>query len=467
LTTTRTASVLRDQGGEASSGNRLGFAWTLFWVSGVRAGMLVCSLLGALIVYRQLAALDPSLADAGRFAIAMAGIRFLTNSIGSAGDLSMLRRVPVLHGVNPEAAAKIVRAAFVMRVAAVVALALVATVGRSWFGAQFFGGAQHAHLVFLIVAAAAAELLLRAVLAYFQATERFGRFVAFEALFQGSRLIVTLGLVAAGALSVDAVLVAYAALGIAAGLFGATRLPGRLFRLALDRSAMIEVSRFYLWTLFALLLSACNERIDLFLLGRLSGAREAGLYGGILSLAVIPDFLVGLLATVLQPRIIDLYQRGELRRFWARLLLGMVPCALVGSVVTVCAGSWFVGVALGPRYAAGATAFVLVALGSLVWLVLTPVPAAMITLSAPRLTTALTILQLVLLAGGCLLAIPRFGLLGAAATAAGVRSVMALCIVGAGWQLMGARLGTAAAAESSIKSGASGGRPPPDRRSAQ
>lgn len=426
-------------GGEEPAEPRAGFAWTLFWVSGARLAMLGCSLLGSLIVFRALAKADPSLADSGRFAIAMATIRFLTNSIGGAADLSVLRSVPVLRLSDRAAAANVVRAAFLMRIAAVLAVVLIAAAGRSWFGERFLGGAEHSRLLLLIVAAAAAELLLRAVLAYFQAVERFGRFVAFEALFQAGRLAAILALAAAGILSVGAVLAAYAALGLAAALCGATRLPRELFRPVLDRAVAAEVLRFFSWTLLALALSAGNERVDLFLLGRFAGAEEAGLYGGILSIAVVPDFLGGLLVTVLQPRIVNLHRRGELRAFWGRLMLAMAPCALFAGALVAVAGSWFVGVALGARYEAGAPAFVVLALGSLVWLAMVPVPGALITLSAPRVTTALTTAQLAMVAGGCFLAIPRLGLFGAALTVACMRVAVAVTTVAIGWRMTSAR----------------------------
>ena len=397
--------------------------------------MLAFSLLGSLIVFRTLAKTDPSLGDSGRFAIAMATVRFLTSSIGSAADLSVLRSVPILQVSDRAAAANVVRAAFLLRIAAVLGVVLIAIAGQSWFGARFLGGAEHSRLLLLIVAAAAAELLLRAVLAYFQAIERFGRFVAFEALFQAGRLTAILALAAAGLLSVGAVLVAYAALGVLAALAGASRLSGELFRRTLDRAVAAEVLRFFSWTLLALLLSAGNERVDLFLLGRLAGAEQAGLYGGILSIAVVPDFLGGLLVTVLQPRIIQLHRRGELRAFWGRLMLAMVPGVLVAGALVAVAGSWFVGIALGARYAAGAPAFVALALGSLFWLAMVPVPGALVTLSAPRLTTTLTTAQLAMVAGGCLLAIPRLGLFGAALTVACMRVVVAVTTVAIGWRM--------------------------------
>lgn len=397
--------------------------------------MLACSFLGAVLIYRTLASADQSLVQAGQFAIAMGIVRFLTSSIGSACDLAVLRRVPILHRSDRAAAADVMRAALLLRIGAFLLTVLVGVSCRSWLSARFLDGAEHARLIVLIVLAGGAELILRAVLAYFQAIERFDRFVLLEAMFQGGRLAATLALIGTGALSVDTVLIAYGALGVVAAVLGAVGVPAELFRPTLNRSAMVDVTRFFAWTVLALSISASNERLDLFLLGRLRGAEEAGLYGGVLTLATIPDFVGGLLVTLLQPRLMRLHERGELRRFWGRLLRVMLPAGIMSGAIVLFASDWIVVFVLGQRYAAGAAAFTLVALAAIAWLVMTPVPACLISLLAPQLTAVLSIAQLAMTAVACWLAIPHFGLLGAAGSVAGARVALALVIV-----VLGARM---------------------------
>jgi O-antigen/teichoic acid export membrane protein len=414
------------------------FAWVFLWVAGARTAMLGCSLLGSIIIYRSLAAAQPDMSQAGVFAIAMAIVKVLTSSIGGASDLTVLRTVPTLHRVNEAASWHVVRAAFLLRAGSALLVFAVAMGWRSQIAAQLWHGSAQPGLVGLIICAAGAELLLRSVLVFFQAVERFDKFVISEATFQAGRLLATLLLMWFGILDVQTVLICYAGVGLAATILGAARWPRReLFNFAMPpRPVLRDASRFFVWTLFALSLAAANERMDLFILGRFRPVDEVGLYGGVLTIATIPDFIGGLMATVLQPRVVRLHHSGALRPFSRQLLLVMAPLGLIAGVAIVAFAGPIIRLALGSRFVPGAYEFSLLVGASITWLVLTPIPASLISLSAPRLTTALTVLQLSLVVGCGLLAIPRYGAIGAAVTVAFVRTTLALIIVVIGRRMM-------------------------------
>ena len=399
--------------------------------------MLGFSLLGTIIIYRYLAAGSSDMAEAGQFAISMAIVRMLTSSIGSAGDLVVLRRVPILFRSDVAAAMDVVRAAFLLRVAALLVALVPALLLQSWFAERFLNGSDHAPLVLLIAAAGAGELLLRSVLAFFQAVEQFDRFVASEAVFQGGRLLMVLALAATQSLSVTTVLVSYAAMGCFAAVLAARHLPQGLLALrAIPMPVLREAAPFFIWTVFGSILAAGTERMDLFLLGRFRGAQEAGLYGGVLTLAVIPDFVAGLLATVLQPRVARLQERGELPAFSRKLMLAMLPLGVLTLVAVVGVGDNIVALTLGPQFSPGVPAFIALAAGSLAWLVLTPVSAILISMAAPRTNTALTILQLAILLGGGVLLIPAYGAIGAAVVVAGTRVILSVAVMVIGERMM-------------------------------
>jgi O-antigen/teichoic acid export membrane protein len=399
--------------------------------------MLGCSLLGSIIIYRCLAAGSSDMAAAGQFAISMAIVRILANSVGSAADLVVLRRVPTLFRSDLEAAMDVVRAAFLLRVATLFMALAPALLLQSWLAERFLDGRDHAPLVLLIAVAGAGELLLRSVLAYFQATERFDRFVAFESVFQGGRLLVILALASMQSLSVTTVLVSYGAMGCFAAVLGARRLPpGLLAFRPIPAPVLGDTARFFVWTLLGFSLAAGTERMDLFLLGRFRGAQDVGLYGGVLTLAVIPDFVSGLLATVLQPRVMRLQERGELLIFSRKLMLVMLPFCVLALVVVVSVGDAIVALALGPRFSSGVPALIVLAAGSLAWLVLTPVPAVLISMTAPRTSLTLIVLQLLMVVGGGVVLIPTYGVVGAAAAVAGTRVVIAVAVVVVGERMM-------------------------------
>ena len=193
---------------------------------------------------------------------------------------------------------------------------------------------------------------------------------------------------------------------------------------------------FFGWTVFGFSLAAGTERLDLFLLGRFRGVQEAGLYGGVLTLALIPDYVAGMLATVLQPRVVRLQERGELLAFNRKVMLAMLPFGLVALVAAVSVGDTIVALTLGPRFAPGVPAFIALVAGSLTWLVLTPVSAMLISMTAPRTNTVLTIVQLVILVGGGVLLIPIYGATGAAVAVAGTRVTLSVAVMLIGERMM-------------------------------
>jgi O-antigen/teichoic acid export membrane protein len=421
---------------------RYALAWTFMWVSGARVTMLGLSLIGSVIIYRTLAADSPDMTQAGQFAIAMAVVRAIMNSVGSAGDLVVVRRVPVLLGSDPTAAADIVRTAFLLRIAMLLLLFITALLLRDWFAERFLHGRDHAAIVILIGTAAAGEMLLRSVISFFQASERFERFVAFEAAFQAGRLAMVLALLATGTLTVSTVLASYAAMGMLTAAVAATRLPRTVFTVSpVPIHVLREAAHYYIWTAFAFGLSAGTERADLFLLGRFRGAQEVGLYGGVLTLAIIPDFINGMLATVLQPRVASLRARGALPAFNRKFMMAMLPAGLIALVLLMVSAHTIVQLALGPRFMAGVPSFTVLAAGSIVTLMLTPVSAVLISMSAPRITMALTSVQLLMLVGGGVLLIPAYGATGAALVVAGTRIILAFAVVVIGYRLMPAPLG--------------------------
>jgi O-antigen/teichoic acid export membrane protein len=90
---------------------------------------------------------------------------------------------------------------------------------------------------------------------------------------------------------------------------------------------------------------------------------------------------------------------------------------------------------------AGVPSFTVLAAGSIVTLMLTPVSAVLISMSAPRITMALTSVQLLMLVGGGVLLIPAYGATGAALVVAGTRIILAFAVVVIGYRLMPAPLG--------------------------
>jgi len=121
--------------------------------------------------------------------------------------------------------------------------------------------------------------------------------------------------------------------------------------------------------------------------------RRSGAYGGVLTLAIIPDFINGMLATVLQPRVASLRARGALPAFNRKFMMAMLPAGLIALVLFDGLAHTIVQLALGPRLWPVCRRSPVLAAGSIVTLMLTGF-SRLISMSAPRITMALTSVQL-------------------------------------------------------------------------
>jgi O-antigen/teichoic acid export membrane protein len=191
----------------------------------------------------------------------------------------------------------------------------------------------------------------------------------------------------------------------------------------------MDLLHYLKWMVPAMVLATFNERLDVLLVYGVTGPEAAGLYGAMLTLAVAPDILAGSLGSILQPRIVEMRDRGtygpNLRRYLAFALPG---CALALAVAVVVAEP-VIRLMLGATYAAGATVFLWIAAGTLFWLAVTPMPMSLVAILAPKRIAMVTATQSAIVLCGGLLLLPLLGALGMAQTICGMRVAIALLLL--------------------------------------
>jgi O-antigen/teichoic acid export membrane protein len=383
-----------------------------------------------LLVYQGLGQDAAGLAQAGLFAVAIACVKIVAGCIIDPMDVALMRSGPALLRDDAPSAFRLFRAALWLRLTAVlVAMALM--VGASLaYEAHVDGAAGLAALGPYIAAAVFGELLFRSVLVVLQAQERFVAFIMVEGTLQTARAAGILALWFGDAMRLDLILACYAAAPYAAALCGALLVPRGVYAsLRTARAAFLDLLHYLKWMVPAMVLATFNERLDVLLVYGVTGPEAAGLYGAMLTLAVAPDILAGSLGSILQPRIVEMRDRGtygpNLRRYLAFALPG---CALALAVAVVVAEP-VIRLMLGATYAAGATVFLWLAAGTLFWLAVTPMPMSLVAILAPKRIAMVTATQSAIVLCGGLLLLPLLGALGMAQTICGMRVAIALLLL--------------------------------------
>lgn len=382
------------------------------------------------LVYKGLGEDAAGLAQAGLFAVSIACIKIITGCIVEPVDVALMRRGPALLRSDAEAAFRLFRAAFWMRLAAVTAAAAVMLGTAAAFGTRFPGHPGLMALIPYIALAVVGDMLFRSVLVILQAGERFLAFVLIEGTLQAVRFGAILLLWAGGGMRLDHIIASYAVAPYVAALCGAMLLPRGLFASpATDRGAVLDLLHFLKWMIPAMVLATLNERLDVLLVYSFSGADAAGLYGAMLTLALAPDVLAGSVGSILQPRIVEMRDRGTyaptLRRY---LRISLPACALAFLGAVLLAGP-VIQALLGATYAAGVPAFLWLLAGTLFWLAVTPLPLSLVGILAPKRIAVVTATQSCVVLCGGLLLLPAFGAIGMAQTIFGMRVAIALMVM--------------------------------------
>ena len=352
----------------------------------------------------------------GLYTLCQNAIRLFTGCFGEPLDMAVMRSAPLHLATDRPRALAVVRAAFWLRaglgVLPIVPALLMPAV-LSWL---VFGETDKRLLALLTAIGMGGDLLLRSSLGFFQVSRRFGPFLLTDIVWQLGRSFVMVVLAVAGVLTAGwavgiYIIAPYVAFSVAMFL-----LPGdvRTPRLP-PRADVVAVLHYSKWMTAALAITAIYERLDVFLLQRFRGAHDVGVYAGALTLAVIPDFLSSAMQTVLAPRVAPAHAErafGQLHRKYLRVA---VPAGAVSlAIALLLAGPVLRGL-LSNRFAEGVGVFRLLIIGTVVNIVLTPLPEALLNFVAPRRVLAINAVGLVIVAAGGWVFIPRDGVIGAAA----------------------------------------------------
>jgi len=375
---------------------------------------------GALmLVYRGLGQDEAGLAQAGLFAVAIAIVKLASGCIVDPGDVALMRRAPGLLLSDRLAAYRLLWAAFALRLGASaiagVALGMLAAV----LSQIEVPGPSIAPLMGWVVAAILTDMLFRSVMVVLQVQERFPALVLLEGALQVARLVAILVLWAGDLITVERVLAAYTGVALLAALAGgAALLPrGLVGAFAIRRVDVVDLAGALKWLVPGMLLGVLSDRLDVLLVYGFGDGADAGRYGAMVTLALIPDLVAGSLAAILQPRIARMREQGGYGAGLRLFLRISVPGVVLVYGAALLLAAPVIGLLLGPSYVPGVPVLLWLLAGTLFWLAVTPLPLAMVAVHAPKRIAIVALSQsaLILLTG-----LPLFWLWGEVGMAQGV-----------------------------------------------
>lgn len=398
---------------------------------GGRVGFVVLWFVAVLLVYRGLGADEAGLAQAGLFAVAIACVKIASGCIVDPGDVALMRRAPALLVSEPAAAYRLLRAAFLLRLAATGVVSGVMVAFAAALSQEVIGAASLAPVMGLVVAAILADMLFRSVMVVLQAQERFPALVLLEGFLQVCRLTAILLLWALDAMTVQRVLGAYMGVGFLAALGGGVvLLPRGIFAsMAIALSDLRELFDFLKWMVPAMVLAALNERLDILLVYSFSGADSAGRYGAMLTLAMVPDLVAGSLHALVQPRVARMLSEGSFAGTLRLSLRFALPAVALAFVAALFLAPIVIPLVLGASYAPGVPILLWLLAGTLFWLAVTPLALPLVAVHAPARIAMVTIGQSAMIGLGGLILLPLFGPIGMAQAVCAMRVGVALVLL--------------------------------------
>jgi len=152
----------------------------------------------------------------------------------------------------------------------------------------------------------------------------------------------------------------------------------------------------------------------LFFLKHFKGDYELGIYAGALAWAVVPDFINGIVQTVLAPKIAPAYAAGKFNQLQKTYLKYAIPIGGAFTLFALSVAGWVIRVFLSSRFEASTNVYRILVLGTIFNTVFVPLPEALMNFVAPKRVTVYTAIGLIWVAIGGVLLIPLYGAIGAA-----------------------------------------------------
>jgi O-antigen/teichoic acid export membrane protein len=384
----------------------------LLWVSSIRIALIGSWFLATVYIGRQL-----GVVAFGLYVYCQTIIKLLTGCLGDPLDMAVMRQGPLLLNSDRPKLLQLLRSAFWIRVAIGLSVLLIGIAFPAFLSRVLFSSADYQQLVLITAGGVLGDFLLRSTLGYFQIGQQFGRFMAVDSVWQAGRVTAVVALVLLHRLSTSSAVGLYVLMPYVAFAFSWFLLPADVRRFAPPHQRdLADVFHYGKWMAIALAMAAAIERLDVLLLEHFRSKFELGLYAAALTWAVIPDYINGIIQTVLGPKIAPAYAAGRFNQLQNIYLKYALPAGALFAIIAWPMLPWVLKTFMSGDYSPAANVCRLLMLSTLFNTVVVPLPEALMNFVAPRRVMIYNGLGLTWVAIGGVILIPRYGAFGAAMT---------------------------------------------------
>jgi O-antigen/teichoic acid export membrane protein len=371
-----------------------------------------------LVLIRYLAAEELALVS-----LCLAGVLLADSIAGSAVDMGTLKLATEVRDSDPESSREVQKnAIFLKAIAVALTGVLTALFGRSfWVALTHQSG--HFNLLYLSLAATAGLLLIRSAQVQMQVDQRFFQYGLLDALHLTLRFGGIALCFAIGVRSPSSVLVCFAVAPLAVTILWITLWGRNIFaKTRIEATRLAELLSCVKWMLITFSLSAVISRMDLLLISRWSGLKEAGYYAAGQTFAMIPQLFGLYVSVVLGPSIMPRIKDGSFYRMFRSTQLVIFALAAATYVLFLLSWGPLSTLVLPARYLHSSAVIRALIPGALAGMATFPLTLSFVMFTRPRFLFLMDCVFLPFLVAMYWYSIQRFGIVGAAS----VTSIAAL-----------------------------------------
>lgn len=167
------------------------------------------------------------------------------------------------------------------------------------------------------------------------------------------------------------------------------------------------------WIAITTICSAVMQRIDIFLINKLSTPKDVGYYFAALQLAFVIPIVTTSVTNVVLPQVVS-YSSNTSQKLYVKKILAFTPYIIAAFLVLTISSKYIFALVFGDKFIPASTPFIIISAVYLLGIIVTPLGLLLYSLNKPQLQTLLLSVQILVLFIVDFMLIPRYGVTGAA-----------------------------------------------------
>ena len=393
----------------------------IFSIAILSSGNFIGTIISAIALILFSRFMGPS--EFGLFSAAFAAMQIIVRLADMGTNMAAERAIARVHGTDDALADRLMRVALWFKLACFVAASIISWFLSPWISLTLLHIAD-VGLIRLAFFLSLGTIFFEYSTIVFQSTHRFAHVARITIAQAIGKLVFGLLLIWQGALHATSGLLIYGLMPGIGALMGWTKhtltswTPPKTWRK--DLAIILRVAK---WTAIAAIAATLADNIDTLLVQSFMHSYDTGIWSGAVRIATFASVLGWSVGSVLNIRVAKYHDAKHLHAYlhkaWKVALAIFIALA-----ISIPFSHLAITLSIGPAYLPGTTALQILIFSAALTGAATPYVALFYLFDAPEYYAFAGILQTIILILGDLVAIPHFGLLGAAWVRVMVRLVI-------------------------------------------